>query len=109
MKKLSSFVFATVFLFLLAVTSTVAGESIFISNRCGTCHKPDISSAGRPSLKEISQAYKGKDQQLHKYFKGESESIVIPAKAGTMKRYIEKTKALSDADRDILVDFILKH
>jgi len=40
--------------------------------------------------------------------KGESESIVRPQKARLMKRYIEKTKKLSDADRNALADFLLR-
>ena len=109
MKKLLSFVLITGFLFLSAVISAEEGESIFKSNGCRVCHKPDTSSRGRPSLKEISQAYHGKEKQLDAYFKGESEPIITPAKASTMKRYIEKTKALSDPDRKVLVDYILRH
>ena len=109
MKKLLSFVFVTGFLLLSAVISADDGESIFKSNGCGVCHKPETSSAGRPSLKDISQAYHGKEKQLETYFKGESEPIIAPEKASAMKRYIEKTKALSDEDRKLMVDFILKH
>jgi len=109
MKKWLSFVFVTGFLFLSAAISADDGESIFKSNGCGACHKSTTSSAGRPSLKDISQAYHGKEKQLDPYFKGESEPIIAPAKASAMKRYIEKTKALSDEDRKVLVDFILKH
>ena len=108
MKKLLSFVFVAGFLF-GTTASAQEGEKLFKSNRCSVCHKPDTASAGRPSLKGISQAYKGKDEQLNKYFKGESEPIITPAKASAMKRYIEKTKALSDADRKLLVDYILSH
>ncbi|HIJ55779.1 MAG TPA: c-type cytochrome [Deltaproteobacteria bacterium] len=109
MKKLLWFVFVTGFLFLSAVISADEGESIFKSNGCGACHKPETSPAGRPSLKEISKAYHGKEKQLDTYFKGKSEPIINPEKASTMKRYIEKTKALSDADRKLLVDHLLKH
>ena len=109
MKKLLSFVFVTGFLLLSAVISADEGDSIFKSNSCGACHKPETSSAGRPSLKDIFQAYHGKDKQLDTYFRGESEPIITPAKARTMKRYIEKTKALSDPDRKSLVDYILHH
>ena len=108
MKKLLLFVVVTGFLLLSAVISADEGASIFKSNGCGACHKPETSSAGRPSLKEISQAYEGKGKQLDAYLKGESEPIVAPAKASVMKRYVEKTKALSDSDRKLLVDYLLK-
>jgi cytochrome c len=57
-----------------------------------------------PSLTEISQAYQGKEEQLVKYLKGESEAIVMPEKSNLMKRKIEKTKMLSEADLKALVD-----
>ena len=62
-----------------------------------------------PSLTEISQAYQGKEAQLIKYLKGDSEAIVRPEKGNRMKRQIEKTKALSDSGRKALADFILSH
>ena len=96
-------------LLLPAGISADEGESIFKSNGCGACHKQDTSSGGRPSVKEISTAYHGNEKQLEAYFRGETEPIVIPAKAGVMKRYIEKTKALSDSDRKMLTDYLLKH
>lgn len=109
MKKMFLCVVVTGFLFLSAAVSADEGESIFKSNKCSACHKPETTSAGRPSLKEIAQAYHGKEKQLDDYFKGGSEPIIAPAKAGSMKRYIERTKALSDADRKLLVEYLLKH
>ena len=53
-------------------------------------------------------AYQGKEEQLVKYLKGESEAIVKPEKANLMKRHIEKTKKLSEADLKALVDFLLR-
>jgi cytochrome c len=109
MKKLLLFVGVMGFLLLSTAISADEGESIFKSKGCGACHKPETSSAGRPSLKEISRAYNGKEKQLNEYLKGESEPIVTPEKASAMKRNIEKTKALSDADRKLLVDYLLQH
>jgi cytochrome c len=60
-----------------------------------------------PSLTEISTAYQGKEEQLIKYLKGESEAIVRPEKANLMKRHIEKTKRLSGADLKSLAGYIL--
>ena len=82
------------------------GKDIFSSHHCGTCHKADTGKAN-PSLKDIAQAYEGKETQLISYLKGETESIVNPAKGEAMKRYVEKTKALTDAERKALADFIM--
>jgi len=57
-----------------------------------------------PFLTEISQAYQGKEKQLVKYLKGESEAIVRPEKSNLMKLKIEKTKMFSEADLKALVD-----
>ena len=61
-----------------------------------------------PSLTDIATAYQGKQEQLIKYLKGESEAIVRPEKANLMKRHIEKTKKLPEADLKALVDFLLR-
>ena len=82
--------------------------SVFESQGCGICHKPEASGAS-PSLKEIAQAYQGKEDHLIGFFKGEAEAIVRPAKANMMKGFIEKTKALSDEDRKTLAGFIMSH
>jgi len=57
----------------------------------------------------LAKAYKGKKEQLIKFFKGEAQSIVKPEMSATMKRQIEKTKALSDSERTALADFMLSH
>jgi len=84
------------------------GETIFKSIGCMSCHKKESTSKVNPSLTEISMAYQGKEAQLAKYLKGESEAIVRPEKASLMKRHIEKTKKLSDADRKALTDYLLR-
>ena len=84
------------------------GESIFSSHHCGTCHKLDTGKVN-PSLKNIAQGYQGKEDRLISYFKGESEPIIRPEKGEVMKRYVEKTKALSDSDRKALADYLLSH
>ena len=85
------------------------GEAIFKSQRCASCHHAESSSKVNPSLTDIARAYGGKADQLIRYLKGESDSIVKPEKSSMMKRYIKKTQALSDEDRKALVDFILSH
>ena len=97
-------------IFIVALNTAMAdeGETIFKSQGCISCHKKASTSKINPSLTEISLAYQGKEEQLIKYLKGESEAIVRPEKSNRMKRQIEKTKALSDSDRKNLVDYLLR-
>jgi cytochrome c551/c552 len=105
MKK-TGLVLVVASLWLAANVFAQQGGALFESLHCGGCHKTTASNAF-PSLKEVSGAYQGKEDQLIKYLKGESDPIVKPAEVQMMKRYIEKTKALSDADRKALADFIM--
>lgn len=91
----------------LNIAGAEEGETIFKSQGCGSCHKQKSTSKVNPSLTEISMAYQGKQEQLIKHLKGESEAIVRPDKAYLMKRHIEKTKQLSDADLKALTDYLL--
>ena len=84
-------------------------EEIFKSKGCIFCHKLGRSSGTIPSLPDLAKAYKGKQKQLVMYLNGEAGPIVNPERAGTMKRQIEKTKAMSDSDRTALADFMLRH
>jgi cytochrome c len=84
------------------------GKTIFKSRGCMSCHKKESTSKVNPSLTDIATAYQGKQEQLVKYLKGESEAIVRPEKGNLMKRHIEKTKMLSEADLKALVDFLLR-
>jgi cytochrome c len=83
------------------------GETIFKSQGCSSCHKEKSASKVNPSLTEISMTYQGKQEQLIQFLKGESEPIVRPKKAYLMRRYIEKTKKLSDADLKALSGYLL--
>lgn len=87
---------------------TDEGEAIFKSQGCISCHKKESTSKVNPSLTEISQAYQGKEEQLMKYLKGESEPIVRTEKASLMKRQIEKTKSLSDAELKALAVYLVR-
>jgi cytochrome c551/c552 len=84
------------------------GEVIFRANRCGVCHKAERSTSN-PSLKDISQAYRSQAGRLQKYLQGESAPVMNSSRAGVMKRYVEKTKFLSELERKSLVDFIMSH
>ena len=95
--------------FVSALSANEQGEEIFKSNGCIFCHKPGRSSGTIPSLPELAKAYKGKQKRLVRYLNGEAGPIGNPERAGTMKRQIEKTKAMSDSDRTALADFMLRH
>jgi cytochrome c len=106
-QKLGLFVLAGV---ILVAVNVAAGDgaAVFESQRCGICHKPDISKTS-PSLKEIALAYHGKGEHLIKYLKGEAEPVIETGKANMMKGALVKAKALSDVDRKALADFIMGH
>ena len=97
-----------VFFFLGSVNLWAAAEgNVFQALGCGACHKEAAKSKTLPSLSEISQAYTGKADQLVKYLNGEAGPILRPESGAAMKRYIEKTKALSVSERKSLADFIM--
>jgi len=95
--------------FVSALSAGEQGEEIFKSKGCIFCHKLGRSSGTIPSLPDLARAYNGKQQQLVRYLNGEADPIVKPERAITMKRQIEKTKALSDSERTALADFMLSH
>jgi cytochrome c len=98
-----------VMLFASAGYGGESGEAIFSSLGCKLCHHAEKSSQLNPSLAEIAGAYQGKEAQLIDFLKGLGSAIVKPEKSIMMKRYVEKTKALADSDRQSLVDFIMEH
>jgi len=108
MKQIGIWMISAVWVLAMNTALADEGEVIFKSQGCISCHKKESASKVNPSLTEISQAYKGKEEQLIRYLKGESEAIVRPEKSNLMKRHIEKTKALSDSDRKSLADYILR-
>ncbi|MDY6838437.1 MAG: cytochrome C552 [Thermodesulfobacteriota bacterium] len=81
-------------------------KGVFHELRCDICHKAE-PSGNSPSLKEIAQGYQGKEDHLLGYLKGDVDPIVKPGGAGVMKRYLEKTKALSATETKSLADFIM--
>jgi cytochrome c len=92
-------------------TSTGASEQgvfLFESHGCSSCHGHASGSNGFPALPELGQAYKGKQKQLILYLEGEIDPIVQPEKSGMMRRQLEKTKAMSDSDREAMADFIVE-
>ena len=109
MKHIGIWIIGTVCILAISTAYADNGEAIFKSLGCMSCHKKEGTSKVNPSLAEISQAYQGKEEQLIRYLKGESEAIVKPEKSNMMKSKIKKTKNLSDAGRKALADFILSH
>lgn len=85
------------------------GEAIFKSQGCTACHRAESSSKVNPSLTEIARAYSGKTDQLIRYLNGETEAIVKPQKSSMMKRYLQRTQKLSEAERQALAGFIMSH
>ena len=108
MKQIGIWAISVVCIVAMNTARADEGETIFKSIGCMSCHKKESTAKVNPSLTDISSAYQGKEDQLLKYLKGESEAIVRPEKASLMKRYIEKTKRLSDTDRKALTDFLLR-
>lgn len=108
MKRIGIWIISAVCMVIMNTAWADEGETIFKSQGCMPCHKKESTSKVNPSLTEISQSYQDKEEQLIKYLKGESEAIVRPEKSNLMKRHIEKTQKLSEADLKALVDFLLR-
>ena len=96
--------------FAISVTGAMAadGGALFKSKGCGACHQASVKTVG-PSLKQIAQAYKGKEGDLIKFLKGEAKPIVDPAKFGIMKPQLNTTKAMSDDELKAMAEFMLGH
>ena len=109
MKYLPVVMFPLLLVFSLSVGAGEGGEALFKSLGCMSCHNPEKASKVNPSLVEIAQAYQDRPVELAAYFNGHGEAIVRPEKAGMMKRYVEKTKALTDAQRAALADYIVAY
>jgi cytochrome c551/c552 len=85
------------------------GESLFKSQGCTSCHRPDKSTKVNPSLAAIAESYRDNTEQLVRYLNGEADAIVKPDKAKLMKRYIERTKKLSASERKAIADYIMSY
>ena len=106
MKKTLLIMFLIIILPGLALAGE-GGAAIFKSQGCTSCHRPDKSTKLNPSLADIAHSYQDKSEQLVRYLNGEADPIVKPEKAAMMKRYIERTKNLSDAERKAVADYIM--
>lgn len=109
MKLTIAILMAAFFLFAPAAIAAEQGEALFKSQGCTSCHRPESASKVNPSLKDIAQMYRGKENRLLQYLNGEADAIVKPERASMMKRYIEKTKQLDDTGRKSIADFIMTY
>jgi cytochrome c551/c552 len=90
-----------IILFIGAEAKAGDGKDLFESLRCGVRHKVDTGKT-TPSLREITRAYAGNEERLVIYLQGRTDPIINPGRGERMKRYIEKTKALSFKFRPLL-------
>jgi cytochrome c len=108
MRKLFSIVIAMALLpFFWASNDSSAGsgDALFVSLKCGACHKPDQKTTAVP-LSELARAY-GDEAKLVSFFRGESPMILGSTKGGMMKGQLKNLEALSDEDKKALADYIL--
>jgi len=82
------------------------GRQLFVANGCTACHTTTEQSIG-PKIKLIAIAYKGKRNQLIKFFNRESKPVVEPADYAIMAANLFITKKMSEADKNALADYIL--
>ncbi len=89
-----------------AAVDTEAGKEKFTASGCIACHQVDVKTVG-PSLKDIATAYADNKDGLAAFLNGEGEAIVDPAQAAVMAPQTEVTKAMSDAERTSIADYIM--
>jgi cytochrome c551/c552 len=86
----------------------IDGKQLFIANGCAVCHTNKENSIG-PHTKLIAEAYKGKKEQLIKFFKREAKPIVAPEDYAIMAANLFTTKKMSDKERKALAEYLLSH
>lgn len=82
------------------------GGKLFKDKGCVVCHMLDTKLIG-PALKDVSKAYAGNKDKLNSFLKGNSPSIIDPAQHAIMEPQILITKAMSEADRMAIVEYLL--
>lgn len=111
MKKLfSTITILALFSGVAMLSANAAGEKIYKTKGCKTCHSPTQKKTG-PAFKTISATYKadGGKEALVKFLSGNGQPKVWPKKFGTMKGQLNKTKKLSDQQKSDLADYILSN
>ena len=89
--------------FLVAAEPT--GLEVFDRLDCYKCHASDHQKMG-PALEKIAAAY-GDKAKLLGFLNGKTDAIVSPEMAGSMIKQRKKIKTLSDAERNVLADYIM--
>ena len=90
----------------VASENLAKGEKLFKDKGCVVCHQLNTKLVG-PALKEVSKAYAGDKEKLNSFLKGDSKSIIDPAQHAIMEPQILITKAMSEADRMSIVEYLL--
>ena len=111
MRKL---VFLSAISALLATGPSLAqdGQTIFQSKGCTVCHDAQqdrVAMGLGPSLKQISEAYKGQEDALTAFLKGQGEPKVYPDKYPIMKGQLAITQALPDDELKALATYLTSH
>ncbi len=114
MRKLLAMSAVSVLPFLATVGTSWAtdGEKIFQSKGCVACHdatQDRVSIGLGPALKQIAASYKGHQDALVEFLKGEGKPKVYPAKYPIMQAQLAMIKGLSPEDRQALAKFLLTH
>jgi cytochrome c len=89
-----------------AAVDTEAGKEKFTTSGCVACHQVEAKTVG-PALKDIATAYADNKDGLVAFLNGEGEAIVDPAQAAVMAPQTEVTKAMTDAERNSIADYIM--
>jgi cytochrome c len=90
----------------VASDNVARGEKLFKEKNCVVCHQLNAKLIG-PSLKDVAKAYAGKKDKLNSFLKGDAKSIIDPAQHAIMEPQIAITKAMSEADRLAIVEYLL--
>jgi cytochrome c len=105
-------VFAISTLFVAVPSFAANGEQIFRSNDCIVCHdatRDQVAEGLGPSLKMIAAAYKGKEDALIRFLKGEGKPRLYPEEYPIMEGQLDSIRGLSDDGRKALATFLLSH
>lgn len=82
------------------------GQSVFESNGCVMCHKPNMEGVG-PSLQQIGMHYSGKENALVSYLKGETQAIIYPERAAVMQPQLVKIRNLYEDEVRSLARYLI--
>ena len=88
------------------VAEDLPGSEDFAAAGCNACHQVNKKTVG-PAIKDIAKAYSENREGLAAFLNGEGEAIVDPAMASVMAPNLEQTKAMSEEERSVLVDYIM--